>query len=218
MNLKEKIRIPKYSLGEELMNSITHGIGAIFSIVALILLILKSVKTGSALAIVSSAVYGASSIMLFTISCIYHALAKNNGKRVFRIIDHCTIYLLIAGTYTPYALIALPAPKGIIIFAINWLCAIIGIILNSIDLEKFKKISMVLYLVMGWMVIFTFSDLLKNLPLTSIIIMLTAGILYTVGAIFYGIGKNKKYMHSIFHIFVLIAAVLFFISIYCYVI
>lgn len=214
MTLKEKILIPKYTLGEELTNSITHGLGTLLSVAFLILCIIKS---NSTIAIISSTIYGVTSIVLYTISCVYHSLKPNNGKRVLRIIDHCSIFLLIAGTYTPYALVSLPKKVGLIVFVVNWICAVIGIIFNAVDLNKYKKVSMILYLLMGWMVLFTIKDILKYVPIKGVYLMFSGGILYTIGSIFYLIGKNKKYMHSIFHVFVLIASILFFFSIYLFV-
>ena len=218
MALKDRIKIPKYSLGEELVSSISHGIGAGLSITALVLCVVFSAIHGNAYAVVSSVIYGSTSIILYMMSTLYHALKVNNAKRVFRILDHSSIFLLIAGTYTPYALVSLPKALGWTIFGIEWGCAIIGIVLNSIDLEKYKKISLVLYLIMGWMIIFSFDKLLKAIDIGGIYLMLSAGILYTVGAIFYGVGKKIKYMHSIFHMFVLSASICFFFSIFLYVI
>ena len=218
MALKDRIKIPKYSLGEELVSSISHGIGAGLSITALVLCVVFSAIHGNAYAVVSSVIYGSTSIILYMMSTLYHALKVNNAKRVFRILDHSSIFLLIAGTYTPYALVSLPKALGWTIFGIEWGCAIIGIVLNSIDLEKYKKISLVLYLIMGWMIIFSFDKLLKAIDVGGIYLMLSAGILYTVGAIFYGVGKKIKYMHSIFHMFVLSASICFFFSIFLYVI
>lgn len=218
MALKDKIEIPKYTLGEELMSAITHGIGGLLSIAALVLCVVFSAIHGNAYAVVSSVIYGATSIILFTMSTLYHSFKPNNAKRVFRIIDHCCIYLLIAGTYTPYALVALPKTLGWIIFGVEWGCAIIGILLNSLDLKKYKVPSMILYLVMGWMIVFSFKDLMASVDIGCIYISLAAGITYTIGAIFYGIGKKKKYMHSIFHFFVLAASILFFFAIFLYII
>ena len=218
MALKDKIEIPKYTLGEELMSAITHGIGGLLSIAALVLCVVFSAIHGNAYAVVSSVIYGSTSIILFTMSTLYHSFKPNNAKRVFRIIDHCCIYLLIAGTYTPYALVALPKTLGWIIFGVEWGCAIIGILLNSLDLKKYKVPSMILYLVMGWMIIFSFKDLMAAVDMGCIYISLAAGITYTIGAIFYGIGKKKKYMHSIFHFFVLAASILFFFAIFLYII
>ena len=213
--LAKRIDLPKYKLGEELVNAISHGIGGLLSIVALILCIIKA---DSGLGLMSALFYGISSIILYVMSCLYHSLAPNNAKRVFRIIDHCSIFLLIAGTYTPYALVALPRNIGWWIFGINWGCAAIGITLNAIDMKKYKKLSMVLYLIMGWLIVFTFGDLMKAVDIGCIYLSLAAGVLYTIGAIFYGIGKKKKYMHSIFHFFVLAASILFFFAIFLYII
>lgn len=218
MKLKEKISIPEYSLGEELVSAISHGLGTLLSIAALVLCVVFSAIHKNTYAVVSSTIYGSTSIILYTMSTLYHSLKVNNAKRVFRILDHSSIYLLIAGTYTPYTLVVLPTALGWTIFGIEWACAIIGIVLNSIDLKKFKKISMVLYLIMGWMIIISFKTLLNSMDISGIYLMLSGGILYTIGAIFYGIGKKHKYMHSIFHIFVLSASILFFFSIFLYVI
>lgn len=218
MTLAEKIEIPKYSLGEEIFSAISHGIGGLLSIAGLVLCVVFSAIHHDAYAVVSSVIYGTTSIILFTMSTLYHSFKINNAKRIFRIIDHCSIFLLIAGTYTPYALVALPKTVGWVIFGVNWACAVIGIVLNAIDLKKYKKISMILYLVMGWMIVFTFGDLMKAVDIGCIYLSLAAGILYTIGAIFYGIGKKHKYMHSIFHLFVLAASILFFFAIFLYII
>lgn len=218
MTLKDKIKIPRYSLGEELMSSISHGVGALLSIIALVLCVVFSAIHGNVYAVVSSVIYGSTSIILYMMSTLYHSLKVNNAKRIFRILDHSSIFLLIAGTYTPYALVALPQTLGWVIFGVIWGCAIIGIVLNSIDLEKFKKLSVILYLVMGWMIIFSFDKLIASLDIRGIYLMVAAGLLYTIGAIFYGIGKKIKYMHSIFHMFVLSASICFFFSIFLYVI
>lgn len=211
--LEKKIELPKYKLSEELINSISHGVGAALSIVAFILCIIKS---DSGLAIFSTFFYCVSSFILYLMSCLYHALKRNNAKRIFRIIDHCSIYLLIAGTYTPLVLLILPAKVGWTIFFVVWILAIIGIILNAIDLKKFKVISMILYLVMGWCILFSFDTLWNTMEHFGIYLLLLGGIIYTAGAIIYGIGKKKKYMHSIFHIFCLIASLCFFLAIYIY--
>jgi hemolysin III len=218
MKLKEKIKIPKYTLGEELLSSISHGVGALLSIAALVLCVVFSALHHNVYAVISSAIYGSTSIILYTMSTLYHSFKVNNAKRIFRIIDHCSIFLLIAGTYTPYALVVLPKTLGWVIFSIEWGCCIIGIVLNSINLEKYKKFSIILYLIMGWMIIFSFNKLISSMSIGGIYLMLVAGILYTIGAIFYGVGKKIKYMHGLFHIFVLLASVCFFFSIFFYVI
>ena len=218
MKLKDKIDIPKYNICEELLSAISHGVGSLLSIAALVLCVVFSVMHHNIYAVVSSVIYGSCSIILYTMSTLYHSLKINNAKRVFRILDHDSIFLLIAGTYTPYALVALPKKIGWVVFGIIWSCAILGITLNSIDLKKYRRLSMVLYIIMGWMIIFTFKTLVASIDIVGIYLMLIAGMLYTIGLIFYGIGKKKKYMHSIFHFFVLSASILFFFSIFLYVI
>lgn len=218
MKLKEKIELPNYNLCEELLSAISHGLGCLLSIAALVLCTVFSAIHHNVYAVVSSVIYGSCSIILFTMSTLYHSLKPNNAKRVFRVLDHDSIFLLIAGTYTPFALVALPKTLGWVVFGVNWLCATIGITLNSINLQKYKKLSMVLYLVMGWMILFTFKSLVKSVDIACIYLMLSGGFIYSIGAIFYGIGKKKKYMHSIFHFFVLAASILFFFAIFMYVI
>ena len=149
-------------------------------------------------------------------SCLYHSFKPNNAKRIFRIFDHCSIYLLIAGTYTPLVLLILPTVVGWTIFFVVWILAIIGIVLNAIDLKKFKIVSMILYLVMGWCILFSFETLWNSMNHFGIFLLLLGGILYTIGAIIYGVGKKKKYMHSVFHIFCILASVCFFLAIYIY--
>lgn len=145
-----RISIPKYSLSEELLNSISHGVGAIFGIVATVLCILKGCAAGDPWRIVSGAIFGATMLLLYLMSCLYHALKVNKAKRVFRVIDHCTIFLLIAGTYTPFTLVTLRDSVGWWLFGAVWGIAILGITLNAIDLKKFSKISVACYLLMGW--------------------------------------------------------------------
>jgi len=217
MSLKEKIAIPQYSLSEELMSAISHGIGALLGVAGLVLCIVISAIHGSAISVVASCIYGVTIILLYTMSTLYHSLKVNNAKRVFRIIDHCSIYLLIAGSYTPYTLVTLKGAWGWTIFGVIWGAAILGIVLNSIDIKKYKKISMVLYILMGWMVLIAIKPLLNSLAKPGFILLLIGGILYTIGAIFYGIGRKKKYMHSVFHIFVLAGSIFQFFSIYLYV-
>lgn len=218
MSLKEKIQIPNYSLGEEITNAILHGIGALLAIAALVLCVVFSAIHHNPYAVVSSCLYGSTLIILYTMSCLYHSLKVNNAKRVFRIIDHCSIFLLIAGTYTPLTLVSLDGPIGWTLFGIIWGVSILGIILNAIDLNKYKVISMILYIMMGWAIIFTFPRLLKVIDMAGIYLLVAGGIVYTIGAIFYGVGKKIKYMHSVFHFFVLAGSILHFFAILLYVI
>ena len=210
-----RISIPKYSLSEELLNAISHGVGAIFGIVATVLCILKSV--GDPWKVVSSAIFGATMLLLYLMSCLYHALKVNKAKRVFRVIDHCTIFLLIAGTYTPFTLVTLRGTVGWWLFGSVWAIAILGITLNAIDLKKFSKISVACYLLMGWAILMAFRPLSENLAPGGISLLVWGGVVYTAGAILYGIGSKVKYFHSVFHFFCLGGTVLHFLAIYLYV-
>ncbi|MEG2269863.1 MAG: hemolysin III family protein [Bacilli bacterium] len=225
---KERIPLPNYSLAEELWNSISHGLGAIFGILVLIFSILalvtKSNITGNPIdgyELGAAIVYSVSIMILYTISCIYHALGRNAGKKVMRVLDHDMVYLLIAGTYTPFCICALRevmifnvVPLGWLIFAIVWVQAIIGITFNSINIQKYKVLSMVLYITMGWTIIFAAAPLMDQMGVLPFVLLLLGGISYTVGSILYGIGAKKKGMHSVFHFFVLVASFLQFAAIY----
>ena len=213
----KKVTVPKYTLGEEIVNSISHGLGIILGIVALVLTIVFSAKNNNTIGIVSSCIYGSTMIIMYTISCLYHALSpKLKAKKVFRVIDHCDIYLFIAGCYTPYCLSLIGGVTGWVIFAIIWACAVIGVLLNAIDLEKFIIPSVLMYLVMGWMIIFSYDSVATLLPTPGLVLLIAGGISYTVGAILYPIGSKKKYFHSIFHFFVLLGSILQFFSILLY--
>lgn len=208
----------KYTLGEEITNSITHGIGAILSIVAFVFLLIFSIKTKNTLTIISSIIYGISLIILYTMSTLYHSLKVGTAKNVFRILDHCSIYILIAGTYSPYLLIVLPPKTGIPLFIIIWLVSIIGIVLNSISLKKFKILSQISYILLGWIIVFAFNPLRETLSSNGLLLLILGGVSYTVGALFYYFGRKIKYFHSVFHLFVLTGSILHFFSIILYVI
>ena len=217
MSLKEKIDVPKYSLGEEIMSAITHGIGVLLSLAALIMCVTLSAQKGNALAVLSSVIYGTTLIILYTMSTLYHSLAVNNAKRVFRIIDHCSIFLLIAGTYTPFTLLSLKQPLGVILFLLIWGIAILGIVLNAVNLKKFKLISIIGYLILGWIIIFCYNPLKEAVPFSGILLLIAGGIVYTIGALLYAVGKKIKYFHPIFHIFVLAGSILHFFAVLLYV-
>lgn len=215
---KKKLLLPRYSLSEELISAISHGIGALLSIAALVLTIVMSAKHHNAVAVVSSVIYGTMLIILYTMSTLYHSFKPTcKAKKVFRIFDHCSIFLLIFGSYTPYVLVALQGTLGWIIFSIILSATILGITLNAINLEKFKVLSMICYLCMGWLIIFAFKDICNCVEKNGIILLVLGGIVYTVGAIIFGLGKKIKYMHSIWHFFVLAGSILQFFSIYLYV-
>ena len=211
-----------YSLAEELINSISHGIGALLGIAALVLCIVQSVHSGTDVAwkVVSSSIYGFTVILLYLMSCLYHAFKVNKAKRVFRVFDHCTIFLLIAGSYTPYTLVALrPTYPAIAwtVFGIIWGIAILGVVLNAVSLKKFSKISVACYLIMGWMIIFAYGKMTEVIAPAGISFLVWGGVGYSLGAILYGIGSKRKFFHSIFHFFCLGGTILHFFSIYLYV-
>ncbi|MBE5905643.1 MAG: hemolysin III family protein [Lachnospiraceae bacterium] len=213
-----KIPIPHYTFGEELINTLSHGIGALLGISALILCIVRASLHGSGSGIASGLVFGISLIILYSMSAVYHGVRPSIAKRILRICDHCTIFILIAGSYTPFTLITLRGTTGYILFGIIWFMALLGIVLNAIDLERFKRFSMVCYLVMGWCVVFTFPQLQANLAHNGLVLLIWGGVAYTVGAVIFGIGSKIKYMHSLWHFFVLAGSILHFLCIYLYVI
>ena len=214
--------LPTYTKGEEIFNAVSHIVGGAFGIIALILGLVFTIQEGhDGWSILSVIIYGVSIILLYTMSSIYHFLRRNKAKRVFRIFDHCTIYLLIAGTYTPICVILLRHEWwGILLLILVWVAAIVGITFNAINMHKtsIKVLSMILYIVMGWCVIFLIVPLLKIWYGPGFWFLLGGGISYTVGVIFYAFGKKAKYIHSIWHLFVFLGTVLQFIAILKYII
>lgn len=213
--------LPVYTRGEEIFNMTSHIVGGALGIVATVLCIIFAAVHGNTYGVISGAIYGTTMIILYTMSSIYHGLSPNKkAKKVFQVLDHCSIFLLIAGSYTPYALCTLReynTATGWIIFGIIWAVAILGIILNSIDIKKYKIFSMICYLVMGWCIIVKINVLPELLGMTGFILLVLGGIAYTIGAVIYGLGKKHKYAHSIFHLFILLASLLQFLCILLYV-
>lgn len=219
--LKDRI-LPKYSKGEEIFNMTSHIVGAALGIVATVLCVVFAAIRGNGYGVVSGAIYGVTMILLYTMSSIYHGLKPELfSKKVFQVLDHCSIFLLIAGSYTPFALCTFReynTALGWTIFGVIWAMAILGIVLNSIDIKKYKVFSMICYLGMGWCIIFTAKLLPKLLGIAGVILLVAGGIAYSVGAILYGIGKKRKWMHSVFHLFILLGSILQFFCILLYVI
>ena len=218
--LKDRI-LPTYTKGEEIFNMTSHIVGAVLGVVAMVLCIVFASIHSNVYGIISASIYGVTMILLYTMSSIYHGLnPKRYSKKVFQVLDHCSIFLLIAGSYTPFALCTLreyDTLTGWIIFSIIWFIAILGIILNSIDIKKFRVFSMICYLLMGWCIIVKGNLLPSLLGTTGFILLLAGGIAYTLGAIVYGMGKKYKYAHSIFHLFILLGSILQFFCILLYV-
>ena len=213
--------LPTYSKGEEIFNMVSHIVGGALGIVALILGIVIAAKHGNVYGIVSDCIFGVNIILLYTMSSIYHGLKPfRKAKKVFQIFDHCSIFLLISGSYTPFCLCTLReynTALGWTIFGIVWGLAILGIVLNSIDLKQFKVFSMICYLVMGWCIIVRIDVIINSLGMTGFMLLLLGGIAYTIGAILYGVGKKKKWMHSIFHLACVIGTLLQMLCIMLYV-
>lgn len=220
--MKTKITLPSYSRGEEICNMVTHIVGGAFGIVALILCVIKSILNAVEFGAVCSVVYGVSIVLLFTMSSLYHGLVPVKAKKVFRVIDHCTIYLLIAGTYTPIVLVSLRQVSPFwawLVFGIVWGSAIFAIALTAIDMNRFRIFSMVSYLAMGWCILICLKDCISAVGGIGMLLIFIGGVFYTFGAVIYSIGKHKNvpYAHSVFHVFVLFACILHFVAIYIYV-
>lgn len=212
---REKLNLPVYSTFEEILSAISHGIGALLSIVAIVLLIVSS--SLKAKTIVCVTIYSATLFLLYIVSTLYHSLGVNKAKKIFRILDHCSIFILISGTYTPICLLMLNGLVGWLLFSVVWSAAIVGIVFNAIDLKKFSKLSMVCYIAMGWAIIFAIKPLLCVVNQRQLLFLFLGGIFYTVGAIIYGVGKKIKYMHSLWHVFVLAGSIFHFFMIFDYI-
>ena len=204
----------KYTLGEEIFNSVSHGVGAGLSIAGTVVLIVTSAIHSNAWGVVSSCIYGASLIILYTMSTLYHSFTNKKAKAFFRIMDHNTIFLLIAGTYTPITLYFLGGVTGWILFGIVWGSAVFGIVMNSINLEKARIPSIFCYVAMGWVIIFAINPLIMAMPKISLIFLVGGGVFYTLGIVFYAI-KKVKYFHSVWHLFTIAGSVLHYFSILC---
>lgn len=206
-----KIEKP-YSLGEEIFNSVSHGTGGLLAIAGTAVLIVLTAIYSDAWAVVSASIYGASLIILYTMSTLYHAITNVRAKKFFRIMDHNTIFFLIAGTYTPFTLGPLRGALGWVLFGIVWGAAAVGIVLNSINLERFRKPSVVCYILMGWVIIIAIKPMLQTLPSASLVYLLTGGVLYTVGIIFYAL-KKVKWFHSVWHLFTVAGSIFHYFSV-----
>ena len=202
--------MPRYTAGEERFNMISHIVGAGLGFIALIFCVAVAAYHQNSWGILSGIIYGLSAMVLFTMSSLYHGLHVGKAKRVFRILDHCAIFVLIAGTYTPILLGGFREQYPVdawVLFSIIWGVAVLGITLNAVNLKKFAKISFVCYLALGWLAVFRLDQLVSVLGPTFFVLIAVGGVLYTVGAAFYVVGGKKKYMHSVFHLFVVAASV-----------
>ena len=213
--------LPNYTRHEELWNMISHIVGGALGIVATVLCVLTAVRKGNPYSVVGGAVFGAMMTILYTVSSVYHGLhPRLTAKKVMQILDHCTIFLLIAGTYTPITLCSVRVYSPVLgwtIFGIIWGMAVIGIVFNAIDLKKFRVFSLICYLAMGWCIILTADKMPQMLEPDGIALLVAGGVSYTIGSVLYILGTKMRYMHTIFHGFVVIGSLLHFLCILFYV-
>lgn len=208
------MEVKKYfTLGEEIFNAIIHGTGALLAIAGLVLLVIKA---DTPIEDVGVIIFASAAIILYTMSCIYHSFPQGTAKNVFERFDHLSIYILIAGTYTPFCLILLDGDKGWILFFIQWILAIIGVVFKSIWINKYVILHVLIYLLMGWSLIFLFNDIINQLDLIGFYFLLVGGISYSIGVIFY-IFSLFKFHHAVWHIFVIFGTILHFFCMYFYV-
>lgn len=212
--------LPAYTREEEIMNMVTHITGGGIAVAALAACLFKTLWKGNALAVACAAVYGIAMVGVYTMSSIYHGMKCGTGKKVMQVIDHCSIYFLIAGTYTPIVLCAI-APRypkiGWGLFAAQWLMAALAVTLTAVDLKKYKAFSMVCYIGMGWSILLFLPQAVEVLGRSGFGFLLAGGIAYTIGAVLFGLGKKLRWMHSVFHLFVILGSVLQLITVLFYV-
>ena len=213
--------LPSYSKGEEIFNMVSHIVGGAVGIAAIPVCVVTAALHGNVYGVVSGAIFGATMLILYCMSSIYHGLSPRlTAKKVFQVIDHCTIFVLIAGTYTPFTLCTIRSfnkAAGWFIFGVIWAAAALGIVLNAVDLKKYHIFSMICYLVMGWCILSVISPTVKALTTGGALWLLAGGVAYTLGAVLYAIGAKHKYYHSVFHIFCVLGSLCHLICIVLYV-
>ena len=211
------LSLPTYTFNEELLNCATHALGALLGAVGWIMSMKLLLAAGNMTATLSMCVFFVTMIILYANSATYHGWELTKAKKKFQIMDHCSIFLLITGTYAPYTLMVMNNLAGRIIFAIVALTAVVGITLNIIDLKKYNKISMACYLISGWCIIFAYRDISAALSHDQLLMLIGGGVVYTLGAVLYGLGVKVRYMHTIWHLFVLGGSLLHFASLYSFI-
>jgi len=205
-----------YSFREELLNSLTHGAGVLLSVAALVLLIVYSTSYGTASHVVSCTIFGVTLILLYSASTLYHSFRKPQAKSILKIIDHSCIYLLIAGTYTPFLLVTLRGVLGWTMFGVIWFLAISGVLFKIFFVHRFKIVSTIAYVLMGWIMIFAIKPLVDSMPSGGIVWLIAGGLAYTLGVVFYA-WKKLPFNHAIWHLFVLAGSICHFFAIVFYV-
>ncbi len=204
------------SLGEEIANAVSHGVGSLLAVAACVIVIVRAAFNSTAIGVVSASIYGASLILLYTFSSLYHSLTNFKAKSVFQVFDHCSIFFLILGTYTPICLAMISGAMGWTLFGINTFCTVVGITFNAINVKRFHKMSMVLYVLMGWSVLISIKKVIDITPPSGLVFLVLGGVLYTVGIIFYKL-KTVRYMHFVWHLFVLAGSILHYFFVLFYV-
>ncbi len=213
--------LPNYTRGEEIFNMVSHIVGGGLGVIVTVLCVALAAVHQNVWGVVGCAIYGASMITLYTCSSVYHGLTHPTAKKVMQVVDHCTIYFLICGTYTPILLTAIREVSPIwawTIFALVWGLAAMATTLTAIDLKKYSKLSMACYIGMGWCIILAWDVTVRAIAAPGLWLLIGGGIAYTVGAVLYGIGKKHRYMHSVFHLFVVLGSILQFLCIFFYVV
>ena len=216
---ERKNRLPDYTRGEELFHMVSHIVGGVLGILVLISCVLISALRGDAYGIVGGSVYGGTLITLYTISSVYHGLTPSTAKRVMRVLDHCAIYFLISGTYTPILFTAIRKENPVVcwvLFGLVWGLTALAVTLTAVNMKKYSVFSMICYIVMGWCIALAPKVAIAAIPVKGLILLLAGGIAYTIGAVIYGIGKKHKYMHAVFHVFVVVGSLLQFFCIVFY--
>lgn len=208
--------LPDYTRGEEIFNFVSHTVGAVFAVVALVTCVAVAAFYANVWGIVSGAVYGVTMVLLYTVSSVYHGITPILAKKVFQVIDHCTIFLLIAGTYTPITLVAfrkISPYLGWGVFGVIWFFTVLGIVLTAIDWKKYSLFAMICYLGMGWCAALFIKQIVSLVGSFGTLFLVLGGIFYTIGAVLYALGRKHRYFHSIFHLFVVAGSVMHFIMI-----
>ena len=212
--MRRQIRIPDYSLGEELINAISHGLGGLLGVAALVLMVIRAREP---LARVSVTLFGAAMVLLYTMSCVYHALPpKGRGKQVLRVLDHCNVYLLVFGSYIPAALLGVGGAAGWVLFGVVLLFSVVGIVFTAIDVDRYQLVSVICHLFSGWSILFGVRALLGSMGVPGLTWLVLGGVMYTIGSVLYGLGRRKKYRHCVFHVFCLLGTFCHFWSVYAY--
>ncbi len=206
-----------YTLGEEIFNAVTHGVGVLLAIAAIPLCVVRSVYDGAGMLLAAALIYSITMVVEYLMSTLYHALAAPRAKKVFKVLDHCGIYLYIAGTYTPFCLVTLIDNSGIPLCIFVWVVALAGVVAEAFWVERPRWISAILYLLQGWAVVVCLPALWTLLDPVGFWLLVVGGLCYTVGAVFYVFTKKKKFMHSVFHLWVLAGSVFQFFSIYLFI-